>query len=112
MSVDPTSPFDLDQSWQAWTDRNDFSNLTGSTTTPPTTETVSCNSRDTPIADLAQATQNQTYTIRGIITADYRYSNGFSGFYVQTADSKAKANVSNAIFVYIPASIGIWLDGL
>ncbi|WP_348665875.1 ExeM/NucH family extracellular endonuclease, partial [Acinetobacter venetianus] len=107
LSVDPTSPFDLDQSWQAWTDRNDFSNLTGSTTTPPTTETVSCSSSDTPIADLAQATQNQTYTIRGIITADYRYNNGFSGFYVQTADSKAKANVSNAIFVYIPASSAI-----
>lgn len=107
LSVDPTSPFDLDQSWQAWTDRNDFSNLTGSTTTPPTTETVSCSSSDTPIADLAQATQNQTYTIRGIITADYRYNNGFSGFYVQTADSKAKANVSNAIFVYIPASSAV-----
>lgn len=24
ISVDPTSPFDLDQSWQAWSDRNDF----------------------------------------------------------------------------------------
>ncbi|MCU4336753.1 ExeM/NucH family extracellular endonuclease [Acinetobacter dispersus] len=107
LSVDPTSPFDLDQSWQAWTDRNDFSNLSGSTTTPPITDAVSCNSSDTPIASLAQSTQNQNYTIRGVITADYRYSNGFSGFYVQTPDSKATPNVSNAIFVYIPASSAV-----
>ncbi|MDH1005302.1 ExeM/NucH family extracellular endonuclease [Acinetobacter junii] len=107
ISVDPTSPFDLDQSWQAWSDRNDFSNLTGSTTTPPVNESVSCSSADTPIANLAQSTQNQNYTIRGVITADYRYSNGFSGFYIQTPDSKATPNVSNAIFVYIPASSAV-----
>ncbi len=107
VSVDPTSPFDLDQSWQAWTDRNDFSNLTGSSTIPPVNEQISCSSHDTPIAALADSTQNQDYTIRGVITADYRYNNGFSGFYVQTPDSKATPNVSNAIFVYIPASSAV-----
>lgn len=102
--IDPTTSFDLDSAWKAWTDRNDFSNLSGSTTTPPVNETVSCSSSNTAIADLNTAAQDQNYTVRGVITADYRYSNGFSGFYVQTPDSKAKANVSNAIFVYIPAS--------
>ncbi|MFX8429728.1 nuclease, partial [Acinetobacter baumannii] len=64
-------------------------------------------SSDTPIADLSTAAQNQTYTVRGVITADYRYANGFSGFYVQTPDTKARANVSNAIFVYIPNSSAV-----
>ncbi|WP_445115785.1 ExeM/NucH family extracellular endonuclease [Acinetobacter sp. WZC-1] len=105
VSIDPTAPFDLDQSWSAWANRNEFSNLTASgTTTPPSTEVVSCSGTDTPIADLAQASQNQVYTVRGVITADYRYNNGFSGFYVQTPDSRAKLNTSNAIFVYIPNS--------
>ncbi|MFX6609606.1 lamin tail domain-containing protein, partial [Acinetobacter baumannii] len=101
LSIDATATFDLDRSWSAWTNRNDFSNLSGSITQPPV-ETVSCSSSDTPIADLATAAQNQIYTVRGVITADYRYANGFSGFYVQTPDTKARANVSNAIFVYIP----------
>lgn len=106
LSVDATAAFDLDHSWSAWTNRNDFSNLSGSTTQPPV-ETVSCSSSDTAIADLAAATQDQTYTVRGVITADYRYANGFSGFYVQTPDTKARANVSNAIFVYIPNSSAV-----
>ena len=98
----------LDGSWRAWKDRNDFSNITGSATTPPISETVSCSSTDTAIADLNnKATQGQNYTLRGVITADYRYENGFSGFYIQTVDSKAKANLSNAIFVYIPASSSV-----
>ena len=83
----------------------------GSTTQPPV-ETVSCSSSDTPIADLATSTQDQTYTVRGVITADYRYANGFSGFYIQTPDTKARANVSNAIFVYIPNSSAIKADKL
>ncbi len=103
LSIDATAAFDLDRSWSAWTNRNDFSNLSGSITQPPV-ETVSCSSSDTPIADLSTAAQNQSYTVRGVITADYRYANGFSGFYVQTPDTKARANVSNAIFVYIPNS--------
>lgn len=103
LSIDATAAFDLDQSWVAWSNRNDFSNIQ-TTATPPATETVSCSSHDTPIADLQSAAQNQYYTVRGIITADYRYSNGFSGFYIQTPDSQAKAGLSNAIFVYIPAS--------
>ncbi|AMM28981.1 MULTISPECIES: ExeM/NucH family extracellular endonuclease [Acinetobacter] len=106
LSIDATAAFDLDRSWSAWTNRNDFSNLSGSTTQPPV-ETVSCSSSDTPIADLSTAAQNQTYTVRGVITADYRYANGFSGFYVQTPDTKARANVSNAIFVYIPNSSAV-----
>lgn len=106
--IDPTTAFDLDGSWHAWKDRNDFSNITGSATTPPVSETVSCSSTDTAIADLNnKATQGQNYTLRGVITADYRYENGFSGFYIQTVDSKAKANLSNAIFVYIPASSSV-----
>ncbi|WP_407510060.1 ExeM/NucH family extracellular endonuclease [Acinetobacter baumannii] len=103
LSIDPTAAFDLDHSWTAWANRNDFTNLSGTTTQPPI-ETVSCSSSDTPVADLATSAQNQTYTVRGVITADYRYANGFSGFYVQTPDTKARANVSNAIFVYIPNS--------
>lgn len=106
LSIDATAAFDLDRSWLAWTNRNDFSNLSGSITQPPV-ETVSCSSSDTPIADLSTATQNQTYTVRGVITADYRYANGFSGFYVQTPDTKARANISNAIFVYIPNSSAV-----
>ncbi len=106
LSIDATAAFDLDRSWSAWVNRNDFSNLSGSTTQPPV-ETVSCSSSDTPIADLARSTQDQTYTVRGVITADYRYANGFSGFYVQTPDTKARANVSNAIFVYIPNSSAV-----
>lgn len=106
--IDPTTAFDLDGSWRAWKDRNDFSNITGSATTPPVSETVSCSSTDTAIADLNnKAIQGQNYTLRGVITADYRYENGFSGFYIQTVDSKAKANLSNAIFVYIPASSSV-----
>lgn len=103
LSIDATAAFDLDHSWTAWANRNDFSNLSGSTTQPPV-QAVSCSSSDTPIADLSTAAQNQSYTVRGVITADYRYANGFSGFYVQTPDTKARANVSNAIFVYIPNS--------
>ncbi|WP_336962067.1 ExeM/NucH family extracellular endonuclease [Acinetobacter pittii] len=106
LSIDATSAFDLDRSWSAWTNRNDFSNLSSSTTQPPI-ETVSCSSSDTPIADLSTAAQNQSYTVRGVITADYRYANGFSGFYIQTPDTKARANVSNAIFVYIPNSSAV-----
>lgn len=103
LSIDATAAFDLDRSWSAWTNRNDFSNLSSSITQPPL-ELVSCSSSDTPIADLSTAAQNQSYTVRGVITADYRYANGFSGFYIQTPDTKARANVSNAIFVYIPNS--------
>ncbi|WP_336939704.1 ExeM/NucH family extracellular endonuclease [Acinetobacter pittii] len=106
LSIDATAAFDLDRSWSAWTNRNDFSNLSSSTTQPPL-ESVSCSSSDTPIADLSTAAQNQSYTVRGVITADYRYANGFSGFYIQTPDTKARANVSNAIFVYIPNSSAV-----
>ncbi|MDM1784016.1 ExeM/NucH family extracellular endonuclease [Acinetobacter bereziniae] len=102
-SVDPNSAFDLDSEWTKWSDRNAFSiYLGGDTATPPATA-VSCSTADTPIADLQSATQNQQYVVRGVITADYRYQDGFSGFYIQTPDTKAKANLSNAIFVYIPA---------
>ncbi|MBO3653376.1 ExeM/NucH family extracellular endonuclease [Acinetobacter bereziniae] len=101
-SVDPNSAFDLDSEWTKWSDRNAFSTyLGGDTATPPATA-VSCSTADTPIADLQSATQNQQYVVRGVITADYRYQDGFSGFYIQTPDTKAKANLSNAIFVYIP----------
>ncbi len=65
--------------------------------------TISCSTPDTAIADLQTATLNQNYVVRGVITADYRYENGFSGFYIQTADAKTKPNISNGIFVYIPA---------
>lgn len=106
LSIDATAAFDLDHSWTAWANRNDFSNLSGSTTQPPV-QAVSCSSSDTPIADLSTAAQNQSYTVRGVITADYRYANGFSGFYVQTPDTKARANISNAIFVYIPNSSAV-----
>ncbi|WP_168405296.1 ExeM/NucH family extracellular endonuclease [Acinetobacter indicus] len=105
-SVDPTAPFDVNSEWTAWSDRNAFSQylLPEGEQPPPVTETISCSSSDTAIADLHSASKNQIYTVRGVMTADYRYSNGFSGFYLQTPDSKAKPDLNNAIFVYIPAS--------
>ena len=104
-SIDPMATFDLDGQWEKWSDRNAFSTYldAGSVVTPPVT-TISCSTTDTAIADLQSAAQNQSYVVRGVITADYRYENGFSGFYIQTADTKSKANLSNAIFVYIPAA--------
>lgn len=104
-SIDPASTFDLESEWSKWSGRDDFSQYLN--TSPPVTPAItpiSCNTVDTAIADLQSATQNQPYVVRGVITADYRYDHGFSGFYVQTPDSKAKANLSNAIFVYLPAS--------
>lgn len=104
-SVDPNAVFDLDSEWTKWSDRSAYSShLFATTTVPPVTETLSCSAQTTPIADLQTATLNEFYTVRGVMTADFRYSNGFNGFYVQTADSKAKVGLNNAIFVYIPAS--------
>ncbi len=102
-SVDPTANFDLDSEWTKWSDRNAFNTYLGTATTTPPVSNISCSTADTLIADLQTATQNQQYVVRGVITADYRYENGFSGFYIQTPDSKAKPNISNAIFVYLPA---------
>lgn len=108
-SVDPNAAFDLESEWSKWSDQNAFEIYLGGTTPtptpiPPAPSSISCSTTDTPIADLQSATQNQSYVVRGVITADYRYENGFSGFYLQTPDSKAKANLSNAIFVYLPSS--------
>lgn len=100
--IDPKAVFNLDNSWKVWSDRNAFDQyVAGGSSTQPVTN-ISCSTADTAIADLQTATQDQQYVVRGVITADYRYQDGFSGFYVQTPDTKAKANVSNAIFVYIP----------
>ena len=108
-SIDSTTAFDLLASWEKWSERNAFSNYLTVTSQPqpqpqPPLTSVSCSTASTPIADLQTATQNQQYVVRGVITADYRYDNGFSGFYVQTADSQSKPNLSNAIFVYLPAA--------
>lgn len=101
-SIDPSASFDLDNEWSKWSERNAFNQyLTDATTLPPLTS-VSCSTADTPIADLQTVAQDQQYVIRGVITADYRYENGFSGLYIQTPDNKAKADLSNAIFVYLP----------
>ncbi|RKG38313.1 ExeM/NucH family extracellular endonuclease [Acinetobacter rongchengensis] len=106
-SIDPSSAFDLDGEWSKWTDRNAFNSyLVDATTSPPLTS-ISCSTADTPIVDLQTAVQGQQYVIRGVITADYRYENGFSGIYIQTPDSKAKADLSNAIFVYLPAGSSV-----
>lgn len=109
-SIDPNAAFDFESEWSKWSDQNAFEIYLGGTTPtpiPPAPSSISCSTTDTPIADLQAATQNQQYVIRGVITADYRYENGFSGFYVQTPDTKAKANLTNAIFVYLPASSSI-----
>ena len=106
-SIDSTTAFDLLASWEKWSERNAFSNYLTLTSQPqpqPPLTSVSCSTASTPIADLQTATQNQQYVVRGVITADYRYDNGFSGFYVQTADSQSKPNLSNAIFVYLPVA--------
>ena len=106
-SIDPTAAFDLG-GWEKWSDRNAFTNYLLTSNTPaPVQPPVSCSASDTAIADLNKATKGQNYTVRGVITADYRYSNGFSGFYVQTPDSKAKPDLSNAIFVYILSSSNV-----
>lgn len=112
-SIDPTAPFDLEAQWLKWDNQNNFDRyLTqGQTPTdpsvPPNNQNVSCSSQHTPIANLYSAAQKKNYVVRGVITADYRYSNGFSGFYIQTPDSQAKPNVSNAIFVYIPTGSNV-----
>ena len=106
-SIDPTAQFNLEAEWSKWSDQNAFDTYLNSGTTTPPLITLSCSATDTPIADLQSATQNQQYTVRGVITADYRYENGFSGLYIQTVDSKAKANLSNAIFVYLPAGSAV-----
>lgn len=104
-SIDPTAPFELENEWLKWSGRDDFSQYLDAT--PPVispTSPINCNTSDTAIADLHAAAPDQIYVVRGVITADYRYDNGFSGFYLQTSDSKAKANLNNAIFIYLPAS--------
>jgi uncharacterized protein len=110
-SIDPNQLFDLESQWNKWSDRNAFKSYVGNANNVPpeipNTVSISCQSLDTPIADLASAKLDQTYIVRGVITADYRYENGFSGFYVQTPDAKAKKNLSNAIFVYIPNASSI-----
>lgn len=104
-SIDPTAAFDLNANWTAWESRDSFDRYLNSNVQPEKpVDHVSCSSKDTPIADLAQAKLGERYTIRGVLTADYRRPNGLSGFYVQTPDSKAKSNLSNAIFVYIPTA--------
>lgn len=101
-SIDPKAIFNLDNAWKVWSDRNAFDQyLSGDSSLPPVSN-INCSTADTAIADLQTAMQDQQYVVRGVITADYRYQDGFSGFYVQTPDAKAKANLSNGIFVYIP----------
>ena len=105
--IDVTAPFDLASAWEKWSDRNAFSSyLAGNTVVPPLT-TVSCSTTATPIATLQSAAQDAEYVVKGVITADYRYNNGFSGFFVQTPDAQAKANSSNAVFVYVPSSSSV-----
>ena len=107
VSIDPSAPFEIQKEWAKWSDRNAFNQyLAISTNEPiePSPTTLSCNSANTPIAELSQAAKNQNYTVKGVITADYRYANGFSGFYIQAPDAKAKPDLTNAIFVYAPAS--------
>src|SRR5690606_3870173 len=103
-SIDPKAVFDLDSEWSKWPDRNAFNSYLAAVNTESALTDVSCSTADTPIADLQTAALDQQYVVRGVITADYRYQNGFSGFYIQTPDSKAKTGLSNAIFVYLPTS--------
>lgn len=100
-SVDPATVFDLAASWKAWSNRNDFSVLGGTTTVPDVK--VTCATSDTAIADVRKAKENESFTVRGVITADYRYANGHDGFFLQTPDNKAIKDLSNAIFVYVPS---------
>lgn len=107
-SIDPESIFDLNNSWIKWSNRNAFEQYLTSTAQPqPSLGSIQCSAPTTAIADLQSAETNKSYTVKGVITADYRYDNGFSGFYLQTKDSQAKANVSNAIFVYAPKASAI-----
>lgn len=104
-SIDPSAAFDLNASWSVLASRNDFSVLgasQGGGTTP--SGDPLCSDPAVSIASLQTANLNQIYTVRGVITADYRYSNGFNGFYIQTPDNQASTNVSNALFVYTPAT--------
>ncbi|OTG69648.1 nuclease [Acinetobacter sp. ANC 4218] len=103
-SIDPAAAFELESQWSKWSERNAFNSYLGAVNTESTLAEISCSTADTPIADLQTAALNQQYIVRGVITADYRYQNGFSGFYIQSPDSKAKLGLSNAIFVYLPAS--------
>jgi predicted extracellular nuclease len=105
--------FDPSLEWQA-SSQDDFSGLglAGQETAADSadnTVTVSCGDSYTAIADIQGDTdssplQGETVSIEGIVTAAYLGSNGFSGFYVQTADSERSnlAKTSEAIFVYAP----------
>lgn len=105
-SIDPTSVFQVNQEWTPWSDRNAFEQyLLQQSTSPNATETsISCSSPNTPIEALQQAILDQRYIVKGVVTADYRYENGFSGLYVQTPYHKAGKNLTQAIFVYLPAN--------
>ena len=79
-AIDPKAVFNLDNSWKVWSDRNAFDQyVAGGSITSPVTN-ISCSTAETAIADLQTATQDQQYVVRGVITADYRYQDGFSGF--------------------------------
>ncbi len=79
--IDVTAPFDLASAWEKWSDRNAFSSYLAGNTAPPLSS-VSCSTTATPIATLQSAAQEEEYVVKGVITADYRYNNGFSGFFV------------------------------
>ena len=99
--IDPSSPFDLNASWEKWSTNDAYDQYLGVNQSPPEVTNISCSSADTPIANLHQLGRNVNYTVRGVITADYRHSNGFNGFFLQTPDAKAKPNLNNAVFVYL-----------
>lgn len=66
-----------------------------------------CGVTTTSIADIQGRADNATLDtvhVEAIVTASYTYDNGFSGFFVQTADAERarRTGVSEGLFVYAP----------
>lgn len=69
--------------------------------------TARCGAPATAIADIqgrADGTTLDNVHVEAVVTASYTYSNGFSGFFIQTADAERlrRPGVSEGLFVYAP----------
>lgn len=100
--------FDVDQQWDAFP----VDSFDGLGAHPGLAETgggatAQCGAPATAIADLqgrADGATLENVHVEAIVTASYTYSNGFSGFFIQTADAERlrRPGVSEGLFVYAP----------
>ncbi|MGO3741437.1 ExeM/NucH family extracellular endonuclease [Kerstersia sp.] len=101
------TPFDVDQQWDAFpVDSFDGLGAHPGLAIGGTVE-ARCGAPATAIADLqgrADGASLENVHVEAIVTASYTYTNGFSGFFVQTADAERlrRPGVSEGLFVYAP----------